>query len=68
MDLVAEALPAAILSSSTATSNVSRNAVEHWINRRRQWRGIAMRTDKLATDCREALHAAAIYTLLKFRL
>ncbi|MDI2130551.1 IS5 family transposase [Yinghuangia seranimata] len=39
----------------------SRNAVERCINRLKQWRGIAMRTDKLATNYQAALHVAAIF-------
>ncbi len=37
-----------------------RNAVERCINRLKQWRGLAMRTDKLALAYRTALHLAAI--------
>ncbi|MFB7345541.1 IS5 family transposase [Streptomyces hydrogenans] len=37
-----------------------RNAVERCINRLKQWRGLAMRTDKLAIAYRAALHLAAI--------
>ncbi|MFE6629311.1 IS5 family transposase [Streptomyces rochei] len=39
-----------------------RNAVERSINRLKQWRGLAMRTDKLAIDYQAALHLAAILT------
>ncbi|WP_367046955.1 IS5 family transposase [Streptomyces sp. Je 1-332] len=42
-----------------------RNAVERCINRLKQWRGIAMRTDKLATNYQAALHVAAIFLWLK---
>lgn len=37
-----------------------RNAVERCIARIKQWRGLAMRTDKLAVAYRAALHLAAI--------
>ncbi|MGP3968493.1 IS5 family transposase [Streptomyces sp. 6N223] len=37
-----------------------RNAVEWCINRLKQWRGLAMRTDKLAIAYQAALHLAAI--------
>ncbi|MFD9193225.1 IS5 family transposase [Streptomyces phaeochromogenes] len=37
-----------------------RNAVERCINRLKQWRGLAMRTDKLAITYQAALHLAAI--------
>ncbi|MFF3585111.1 IS5 family transposase [Streptomyces mirabilis] len=37
-----------------------RNTVERCINRLKQWRGLAMRTDKLALAYRAALHLAAI--------
>ncbi|MFF6773271.1 IS5 family transposase [Streptomyces sp. NPDC012637] len=37
-----------------------RNAVERCINRLKQWRGLAMRTDKLAIAYQAALHIAAI--------
>ncbi|MEU6106120.1 IS5 family transposase [Streptomyces flaveolus] len=37
-----------------------RNAVERCINRLKQWRGVAMRTDKLAIAYQAALHLAAI--------
>ncbi|WSF14403.1 IS5 family transposase [[Kitasatospora] papulosa] len=37
-----------------------RNAVERCINRLKQWRGLAMRTDKLAIAYQAALHFAAI--------
>ncbi|MFH8717307.1 IS5 family transposase [Streptomyces zaomyceticus] len=37
-----------------------RNAVERCINRLKQWRGLAMRTDKLAVAYQAALHLAAI--------
>jgi transposase len=37
-----------------------RNAVERCINRFKQWRGLAMRTDKLAIAYQAALHFAAI--------
>ncbi|MFE5513039.1 IS5 family transposase [Streptomyces sp. NPDC056529] len=36
-----------------------RNAVERCINRLKQWRGLAMRTDKLAIAYQAALHLAA---------
>ncbi|MDV7220066.1 IS5 family transposase [Streptomyces prunicolor] len=38
-----------------------RNAVERCINRLKQWRGLAMRTDKLAVAYQAALHLAAIF-------
>ncbi|WP_203184259.1 IS5 family transposase [Streptomyces pratensis] len=38
-----------------------RNAVERCINRLKQWRGLAMRTDKLAMAYQAALHLAAIH-------
>lgn len=37
-----------------------RNAVERCINRLKQWRGLAMRTDKLAVAYQAALHLASI--------
>ncbi|MDH6229350.1 transposase [Streptomyces sp. MJP52] len=37
-----------------------RNAVERCINRLKQWRGLAMRTDKLVIAYQAALHLAAI--------
>ncbi|OMI84985.1 IS5 family transposase [Streptomyces sp. M1013] len=37
-----------------------RNAVERCINRVKQWRGLATRTDKLVIACQAALHLAAI--------
>ncbi|MFE2971403.1 IS5 family transposase [Streptomyces sp. NPDC059340] len=37
-----------------------RNTVERCINRLKQWRGLAMRTDKLAIAYQAALHVAAI--------
>lgn len=37
-----------------------RNAVERCINRLKQWRGLALRTDKLAMAYQAALHLAAI--------
>lgn len=37
-----------------------RNTVERCINRLKQWRGLAMRTDKLAMAYRAAPHLAAI--------
>ncbi|MFE6525216.1 IS5 family transposase [Streptomyces sp. NPDC057794] len=37
-----------------------RNAVERCINRLKQWRGLALRTDKLAIAYQAALHLAAI--------
>lgn len=37
-----------------------RNAVERCISRFKQWRGLAMRTDKLAISYRAALYFAAI--------
>jgi transposase len=36
------------------------NTVERCINRLKQWRGLATRTDKLATGYQAALHLAAI--------
>jgi transposase len=38
-----------------------RNTVERCINRLEQWRGLAMRTDKLAIAYQAALHVAAIF-------
>lgn len=37
-----------------------RNTVERCINRLKQWRGLAMQTDNLATAYQAALHLAAI--------
>lgn len=37
-----------------------RNAVERCINRLKQWRGLAMRTDKLAIAYQAVLHLASI--------
>lgn len=37
-----------------------RNTVERCINRLKQWRGLAMRTDKLAIAYQAALHLAAL--------
>ncbi|MGY3676651.1 transposase [Streptomyces sp. TE33382] len=37
-----------------------RNAVERCISRLKQWRGLAMRTDKLAIAYQAALYLAAI--------
>ncbi|GHF09176.1 hypothetical protein GCM10010359_08190 [Streptomyces morookaense] len=37
-----------------------RNAVERCINRLKQWRDLAMRTDKLALAYQAAIHVAAI--------
>lgn len=37
-----------------------RNTVERCINRLKQWRGLATRTDKLAIAYQAALHLAAI--------
>jgi transposase len=37
-----------------------RNAVERYINRLKQWRGLAMRTDKFAIAYQAALHLATI--------
>ena len=37
-----------------------RNAVERCISRLKQWRGLAMRTDKLAIAYRAALYFGAI--------
>ncbi|MCE3033758.1 transposase, partial [Streptomyces sp. CMSTAAHL-2] len=37
-----------------------RNTVERCINRLKQWRGLATRTDKLAITYQAALHLAAI--------
>lgn len=42
------------------TETKERNAVERCIARLKQWRGLAMRTDKLAVAYRAALHLAAI--------
>ncbi|MEU7515881.1 IS5 family transposase [Streptomyces sp. NPDC042898] len=39
-----------------------RNTVERCINRLKQWRGLAMRTDRLAIAYEAALHLAAILT------
>ncbi|MFF3697910.1 IS5 family transposase [Streptomyces sp. NPDC002221] len=43
-----------------AEADRQRNAVERCINRLKQWRGLAMRTDKLAIAYQAALHLAAI--------
>ncbi|MFG2369699.1 IS5 family transposase [Streptomyces mirabilis] len=43
-----------------AEAYTQRNTVERCINRLKQWRGLAMRTDKLALAYRAALHLAAI--------
>jgi transposase len=43
-----------------AEASKQRNAVERCINRLKQWRGRAMRTDKLAIAYQAALHLAAI--------
>ncbi|MFJ3794225.1 IS5 family transposase [Kitasatospora sp. NPDC090091] len=42
-----------------------RNTVERCINRLKQWRGLAMRTDKLAIAYQAALHLAAILIWLR---
>ncbi|MET4645895.1 transposase [Streptomyces atratus] len=42
-----------------ATSYKQRNTVERCINRLKQWRGLAMRTDKLAIAYQAALHLAS---------
>ncbi|GAU70580.1 transposase [Streptomyces sp. NBRC 110611] len=39
---------------------MARIRVPHCINRLKQWRGLAMRTDKLALAYQAALHLAAI--------
>jgi transposase len=39
-----------------------RNTVERCINRLKQWRGLATRTDKLAIAYQAALHLAGIWT------
>ncbi|MER7540732.1 IS5 family transposase [Streptomyces sp. NPDC097704] len=46
--------------SFDAQAYKQRNAVERCINRLKQWRGPAMRTDKLAIAYQAALHLAAI--------
>jgi transposase len=43
-----------------ADSYKQRNTVERCINRLKQWRGLAARTDKLAIAYQAALHLAAI--------
>ncbi|MFC9817670.1 hypothetical protein ACFVJM_37120 [Streptomyces virginiae] len=43
-----------------AEADKQRNSVERCINRLKQWRGLAMRTDKLAIAYQAALHLAAI--------
>ncbi|MEU5689927.1 IS5 family transposase [Streptomyces venezuelae] len=43
-----------------AEAYTQRNSVERRINRLKQWRGLAMRTDKLAIAYQAALHLAAI--------
>ncbi|MFE2231709.1 transposase [Streptomyces sp. NPDC059442] len=43
-----------------AAAYKQRNAVERCINRLKQWRGLAMRKDKLAIANQAALHLAAI--------
>lgn len=42
-----------------------RNTVERCISRLKQWRGLAMRTDKLAIAYQAALHLAAILIWLR---
>ncbi|GAA2790206.1 hypothetical protein GCM10010441_14220 [Kitasatospora paracochleata] len=42
-----------------------RNTVERCINRLKQWRGLAMRTDRLAIAYQAALHLAAILMWLR---
>ncbi|MEV2273655.1 transposase [Nonomuraea africana] len=46
--------------SSMPKAYKQRNAVERCINRLKQWRGLAMQTDKLAIAYQVALHLAAI--------
>lgn len=46
--------------SFDAEAYKQRNTVERCINRLKQWRGLAMRTDKLAIAYEGALHLAAI--------
>lgn len=43
-----------------------RNAVERCINRLKQWRGLAMRTDKLAIAYQAALHLAATLIWVRY--
>lgn len=43
-----------------AEAHEQRNAVKRCINRLKQWRGLAMRTDELAVAYQAALHLAAI--------
>lgn len=46
--------------SFDAEADKQRNAVERCINRFKQWRGLAMRTEKLAIAYQAALHLAVI--------
>ncbi|MDQ0960700.1 transposase [Streptomyces sp. B4I13] len=46
--------------SFDADAYKQRNTVERCVNRLKQWRGLAMRTDKLAIAYQAALHLAAI--------
>ena len=55
-----EAAPAAAHRPSTPRPYRPRNAVERCINQLKQWRGLAMRTDKLAITYQAALHLASI--------
>lgn len=43
-----------------AETDKARNAVERCIARLKQWRGLAMRTDRLAIAYQATLHLAAI--------
>ena len=46
--------------TASSTESLARKAVERCIARIKQWRGLAMRTDKLAVAHQAALHLAAI--------
>ncbi|MFE5677761.1 IS5/IS1182 family transposase, partial [Streptomyces erythrochromogenes] len=53
--------------SFDAEAYKQRNTVERCINRLKQWRGLAMRTDKLAIAYEGALHLAAILIWTRLR-
>jgi transposase len=55
-----EADSVAVHPASTARHTSKRNTVERCINRLKQWRGLATRTDKLAIAYQAALHLASI--------
>ena len=48
-----------------ATHYRGRNVVERCFNKLKQWRGIAMRTDKTARSYRAAIHLAATLIWIK---